>query len=160
MTRRRLYRLQRGSWVPARLTSSDQWLVLLALVILPLVRALDYSTGSDSGYSGSLAVVEAFAPIWMWSIPFYLGAMILAYGIVSRRHLVVYLGHSVLAVTYSSLFVGIMASVVTTPWLDGVRSASILTLPTLLHWLIWWRTGPAPLKVGEVNHTEQIGGPE
>ncbi|MEF7710307.1 hypothetical protein V4W75_26975, partial [Bacillus cereus] len=77
----------------------------------------------------------------------------------ARRHLIVYIGHSILAVTYSALAVGILAASLTRPWLDGVRGASVLILPTLMHWLIWWRTGPAPIKAGEAVAVEVVEGP-
>lgn len=132
-------------------------LVLYALIVMPVVRALDYSTGEDNG--GSLTAVEAFAPIWAWSIPFYIGAAILILGVRTRRHLVVYVGHSILAVTYSTLAVGIFASCITQPWLDGIRGASVLILPTLLHWQNWWRTGPAPIRRSEAVPIEIVEGP-
>lgn len=157
MIRRRLYRLRRGSWQPARLTSTDHMLILYALMIMPIVRAFDYSSGDDA--SASLTAVEGFAPMWAWAIFFYLGALVLAYGVRARRHLIVYIGHSILAVTYSALAVGVLATSLTRPWLDGVRGASVLILPTLMHWMIWWRTGPAPIKAGEAVTVEVVEGP-
>lgn len=157
MKRRQMHRLRRGSWQPARLTSTDHMLVLYALMIMPIVRAFDYSSGDDA--SASLTAVEGFAPMWAWAIFFYLGALVLAYGVRARRHLIVYIGHSILAVTYSALAVGILAASMTHPWMDGVRGASVLILPTLMHWLIWWRTGPAPIKAGEAVTVEKVEGP-
>lgn len=154
---RRLYRLAPGSWMPAHLTSADLMLVLYAMIVMPVIRAADYSTGTDK--SGALTAVEAFAPIGAWAIPFTVGAFVLAYGVRSRRHLVVYVGHSILAATYTVLSVGILLGALREPWANGIRGASVLLLPVLLHWLCWWRTGPAPINPRSASPTEQVGGP-
>lgn len=152
-----MYRLKPNSWQPARLTKLDHTLVLWALIALPMVRAFDYSTGKN--FSRSLVAVEAFAPLWAWAIAFWTGALVLIAGVVTKRHLVVYLGHSILAVTYSALMVGITISAFHNPWFDGIRGGSVLLLPAALHWLIWWRMGPAPLKPRDVQIIEGVGGP-
>lgn len=156
MAFRKPYRLTSGSWVPARLTGPDMLLVLYAMILTPSLRAYDYAYESSETAS-ALSAVERFAPLWAWSIPFGIGALLLLLGVLSRRHLVVYIGHSVLACTYTVLMVGIFAGVVGHPWLDGLRGASALLLPVALHWLCWWRTGPAPVKPSKLEPVETTG---
>lgn len=156
MALRKPYRLTSGSWVPARLTGADMMLVLYAMIATPSLRAYDY-VYEDGNTSSALTAVESFAPLWAWSIPFGIGAMALLYGVLSRRHLMVYLGHSVLGCTYTVLGVGIFVGVLGHPWLDGLRGSSTLLLPVVLHWLCWWRTGPAPVRPGELEPVETTG---
>lgn len=150
--------MKRNSWRPARLTHIDHWLIFTALTAIPYVRGSDYLTGRDKGTP--LAIMEDFLPLPCWSVAFIGGAAILTLGMLLRIHIIVYAGHSVLAVTYSVLTLGLAAGYVATPYADGIRSLGPLTLVTILHWTIWLRTGPRPLHPGDAGRTvERIEAP-
>ena len=92
------YRLQAGSWQPARLMRADHVLIMGWLVITAYVRGYDYLVGNDTW--GAKDFMLAAAPEWVWGWGFLIGAAILAGGILRRRHLLVWLGHGWLCIAY------------------------------------------------------------
>ena len=138
----------RGDWEPVRLPIGDVLLVLCAMSFQAWVRGLDYGTGNDGTRTHALYIVEqTFPPFGLkaWSALFLTGALVLAGGILLRRHFVVWLGHAVLWITYFALGIGLaVQSFNTPPWFDGIRNATVLTTVIVLHFLMWFRMGPRP----------------
>ena len=133
-------------WRPVALASGDVLMITIALGVASLLRAFDYSTGSESeGVSPILRPAEAFMPMWAWSLAFGLGALVLAFGVWRKLHFFVWLGHSMLVFPYGGLVVGILCGALLTPWGDGIRAAGALGLMAVLHALLSLRTGPRPL---------------
>lgn len=132
-------------WRPAVLTAGDIVLATYAVVTMALLRAYDYGTGTD--ITPTLTIVEAAMPLWLWSVLFAGGGMALLIGARCRIHALVWTGHAWLFVLYLAMLTGIAWVVAFTPWLDNIRSASVLILPVLMHFLLALRTGPSPLSV-------------
>jgi len=139
------YRIKRNSWQPARLKRGDYRVLMVALVFIAYVRGLDYLIGDDVWNSRDFMLQAA--PEWVWGgIGFVLGATILLLGTLTRRHLLVYVGHGWLGMAY---FLNALAAILASqPWFfDGVRGGGAVGFVALLHFLQMWRTGAAPLRV-------------
>ena len=137
-------------WRPAVLGPVDIMLSAYAMAVMALVRGLDYGLGDDAA-AKALTVVEAAAPLAGWAAGFTLGGAVLALGAVRRWHGVVWTGHAILAVLYAALAVGILWAAIGNPWLDGIRAATVLILPTAMHWTLGLRTGPRPIERGQAR---------
>lgn len=99
MHRRLPYRMQSGSWQPARLRWIDHATMMIGLVVIAYIRGIDYLVGDDTW--GARDFMIAAAPEWVWGgIGFIAGALILTFGVATRRHLAVYIGHGWLAAAY------------------------------------------------------------
>lgn len=136
--------LHRKKWEPAKLGPADTTILSIALLAAAIVRALDYSTGSDAigapGGPGS-PVVE----LWAWSAALLGGCAVLASGMIARWHLPVFLGHSLFAVIYTGLFVGGSADHFSIDRLDGIRSAVSLAVPATYSTIVAIRMGVKPV---------------
>jgi len=82
----------------------------------------------------------------------------LALGVALRRHIIVWLGHALLGLTYLILLVGILLPVLAAgyPW-DNIRFGSTLLTPMLLHLILALRTGPRPLPPESATPVAVIG---
>ena len=141
-----------AQWKPAALGPWDIMLAAYAMVVMSLVRAFDYSTGTEAeNPSSNLTAVEAAAPLWGWALAFILFGTLLAVGVSLKRHLLVWAGHAALAVVYTGLLAGMVVSVLPHPWFDGIRAASALLLPCAMHWILAFRTGPNPIESGSAT---------
>lgn len=140
-----MYRMRSGSWQPARLKRVDYQVILVMLVVIAYVRGFDYLLGNDRWTAKDFML--AAAPEWVWGgVGFVAGAVILAAGLVRRRHLLVYVGHGWLGTAYTvnSLALALGSNL---PWLDGVRGAGSVGLVAVVHWVYCLRTGSSPLRV-------------
>lgn len=156
------YRLTAGSWRQAQLLTVDIGLIIYASVFIALARGYDYGTGREMGVNGmrpspALSLVERTAPLWLWSAAFLAGGFILLVGVATRTHLVVWLGHIWLFWAYAILMVGILVPTLTMPWFDGIRSATVLLLPALIHYVLSIRTGPKPVRHSDIRFTQRVG---
>lgn len=94
------YRARKGSWQPSRLRWIDHALIMVVLIVIANVRGLDYLLGQDTW--GAKDFMLAAAPAWVWGgVGFLAGASILAYGVATRRHLIVFIGHGWLGSAYA-----------------------------------------------------------
>lgn len=94
------YRSRRNSWQPARLRPIDYQVIMVWLIVWANVRGLDYLTGDDTW--GARDFMIQVAPEWVWGlVGFLVGAAILAFGVFTKRHLFVYIGHGWLWVVYT-----------------------------------------------------------
>ena len=94
------YRLKSGSWQPSRLRWIDHAVLMVGLISIAYIRGFDYLIGNDSW--GAKDFMIAAAPEWVWGgIGFVAGATILGFGVTTKRHLVVYVGHGWLFAAYA-----------------------------------------------------------
>ena len=149
--------LSRGDWAPARFTHIDLFVVVVFLIVLAVVRATDYVTGTDSTLS--FGALERAFPLVIWAIVLYAGAACLLFGAVFRRHFAVWFGHGILWITYLAIFAGLATTLSFLPDYDGVRFVGPVFLVSALHFIFWIRTGPVPLKEEDSSQTESISGP-
>lgn len=146
----------RGSWRPARMSGGDLLLITWTMIGMSLIRGGDYAIGDD-GSGRSLIVVEMAAPLGIWAFVFIASGLTLTAGVVFRVHVLVYVGHWLLGVAYASVCAGIVLAVFAeSPYLDGIRSAAVLALPTILHFMLAARTGRAPVTPRESHPVETI----
>lgn len=138
-----LRKILTARWRPAVLTAGDIVLATYAVVTMALLRAYDYGTGNDA--SPTLSIVEAAMPLGVWSALFAIGGLVLLIGARCRIHALVWTGHAWLFILYLALLTGIAWAAAAAPWFDNIRSASVLILPVLMHFLLALRTGPSPL---------------
>lgn len=129
--------IRAGTWRPAAFTRGDMTILVAWLCALAVVRAVDYIL-SPTGTS-----VEETGPIWLWSAGLLIGVSLLVVGSLQRRHLLVWVGHGWLG----SLYAGITAVAIIDAlrvW-DDWRRIGPVAIVSVLHWLLWWRTGPRPV---------------
>lgn len=144
----------RSRWHPVALRSTDVLMITYALMMATLIRAYDYGTGAEAeGVGPILRPAEAFMPMWAWAGAFGLGALVLAVGVVAKRHFVVWVGHGLLIFPYGGLAIGVLCGAAFAPWGDGVRAMASLGVMALLHILLWMRTGPRPL---DPKHSQPV----
>lgn len=94
------FRATKGSWQPARLRPIDHQIVMVWLIVWANVRGLDYLTGDDTW--GARDFMIRAAPEWVWGIVgFLVGSAVLSFGVFTKRHLFVYVGHGWLWVAYT-----------------------------------------------------------
>lgn len=130
------YRAKANSWQPARLRWVDHAILMVGLIIIAFTRGLDYLIGDDRW--GARDFMIAAAPEWVWGgIGFIAGAVILSFGVTTRRHLFVYIGHGWLFSAYAlNALALILASGpdLVVPITFGVV-LFLLAMTFLIHWL-------------------------
>lgn len=157
-----------GVWRPARLTVTDQQLLVWLSLAFIVLRAFDYLTGDDRPApvpgkarppATSLSLIENALPLWVWGSSLLAGAALVAAGMRARVHLAVWLGHTLIGIVGSALTVSVLLTALDKTWLDGIRSVGPLAFVTVFHWLLWARTGPVPLREADARITERTGEP-
>ncbi|MDO5662863.1 MAG: hypothetical protein Q4G40_09220 [Brachybacterium sp.] len=133
-----------GSWQPARYSLEDSVALTVGLVCFALIRGYDYLTPSVH-HSPSLSIVEAAFPLHVWGALFSVPALVLAASVLLRIHIGVWIGHWLLAIAYMGLAMGLGLEFLSRPWGDGIRTASTLILPAVLHLVAALRTGWRPV---------------
>lgn len=94
-----MYRLSPNSWQPARLRWFDHAMMMVALIVIAFNRGFDYAIGDDTWSAKDFML--SLAPDWVWGyVGFVLGALILSFGVTTRRHLLVFIGHGWLGAAY------------------------------------------------------------
>ena len=92
-------------WRPAAFTPSDMILLALLCVVPPTLRGMDYLTGRDVTVVTDISSLSLPLAVWGWM---FLGsAAVLMWGVVSRCHLGVFIGHVLLAVVYGAHLAGL-----------------------------------------------------
>ena len=149
------YRIRRGSWQPARMRRGDHVTMMVALVLVALIRGLDYTFGNDTWPAKDFMLEAAPAEVW-GACGFLAGALVLTVGFIRKRHILVYIGHGWLAIAYGlnalALF---LVAAPNAPFFDGVRGAGAAAFVALVHIIAALRTGVAPLRV-DVNKPTEI----
>lgn len=132
-----------GSWEPGRFHLSDALALKATLVVMALTRGFDYMTPPSRITEVTETMVLAF-PLTVWGGAFLILAAILAAGLILRVHFLVWLGHGLLAASYVGVFVSLSSVYLDREMWDGIRSASVVLAPMVLHGLLSFRTGWRP----------------
>lgn len=146
-----------GSWEPGRIGFYDAMIINATLVLVALSRGFDYvgpSHNPNRPSTGTFDTMEAAFPMEIWGWFILIPAGILATSLIFRVHISVWLGHGLLAIIYFALAIALGSEFVVRPWWDGIRSATTLILPTVLHALICIRTGWRPPVLIQVPNKE------
>lgn len=133
-----------GSWEPGRFYLTDAILIKLTLIFVALWRGFDYFTPTVTGPTTVTETMQTAFPFEVWGALVLVPALTLAAGLALRIHFAVWIGHGILAVVYAALFVSLMLVYIDRPLFDGIRSATALLAPLMLHALLCVRTGWKP----------------
>lgn len=150
-----------GSWEPGRFGLADALTIKLTLIFVAGMRGFDYLTPTPRTSSVQESMQTAF-PMTVWAALVLIPAAALAAGLLLRVHFAVWLGHGILAIIYAALTVSIGWVYMQNPLWDGIRSATALLVPTVLHALLCVRTGWRPPRwestaTGELEVIERDG---
>lgn len=152
MSRRTRKLAHRGDWQPAHLTRSDNTVIIATMCLLALARAYDYGFGMDErpaplidGKPASVVSIASAFPLWAWALALGSSVFALVAGALVRKHVVVWLAHALSWTVYLALFAATLAPVLDRPYWDGLRGATPLLGPVVIHFLFWLRTGRRPL---------------
>lgn len=132
-----------GSWEPGRFRLSDALVIKGTLVLMALARGFDYITPPPRLTQVTETMMLAF-PLEVWGGAFLALAVILAVGLILRVHFMVWLGHGLLAAAYVAVFVSLSSVYLQREMFEGIRSATVVLSPLVLHGLLSFRTGWRP----------------
>ena len=132
-----------GSWEPGRFRLSDALVIKVTLVVMALARGFDYMTPPTNPGPVTETMMLAF-PLPVWGGAFLILAAMLAVGMILRIHFFVWLGHGLLAAAYVAVFVSLASVYLQREMWDGIRSATVVLAPLVLHGLLSVRTGWKP----------------
>lgn len=139
-----------GSWEPGRFHLSDALIIKGTLVLMALARGFDYITPPSRVTEVTETMMLAF-PLTVWGGAFLILAAVLAVGLILRVHFLVWLGHGLLAAVYVAVFVSLSSVYLQREMWDGIRSATVVLAPLVLHGLLSSRTGWRPPNWGVVS---------
>lgn len=131
-----------ASWRPAVFVGSDSTIGAWILIFLAAVRGADYLRTGDST-SKTLDLVEQAFPLLIWGGAFIIGAVVLAAGLMLRKHFIVWAGHATLFLIYTVLALGLILPLL--PFMPGVRTGVDMLYLAFAHYIFLLRTGPRPL---------------
>lgn len=132
-----------GSWEPGRFHLSDALVIKVTLVVMALARGFDYMTPPSRVTQVTEMMMLAF-PLTVWGGAFMILATMLAVGLALRVHFLVWLGHGLLAASYVAVFVSLSSVYLQREMFEGIRSATVILAPLVLHGLLSFRTGWRP----------------
>lgn len=132
-----------GSWEPGRFRLSDALVLKGTLVLMAFARGFDYITPPPRLTQVTETMMLAF-PLEVWGGAFLALAVILAVGLILRVHFMVWLGHGLLAAAYVAVFVSLSSVYLQREMFEGIRSATVVLSPLVLHGLLSFRTGWRP----------------
>lgn len=138
-----------GSWEPGRFHLSDALVLKVTLVVMAFWRGFDYLTPPVQLGPITESMMLAF-PLTVWGGAFLILTAVLAAGLVLRIHFLVWLGHGLLAAVYVAVFVSLASVYVQREMWEGIRSATAILAPMMLHGLLSFRTGWKPPNWGLV----------
>lgn len=132
-----------GSWEPGRFHLSDALVLKVTLVFMAFWRGFDYITPPIQVGPITESMMLAF-PLTVWGGAFLALAAVLAVGMILRIHFLVWLGHGLLAAAYVAVFVSLSSVYLQREMFEGIRSATVILSPLVLHGLLSSRTGWRP----------------
>src|SRR5699024_8496280 len=132
-----------GSWEPGRFRLSDALVLKGTLVFMAFWRGFDYITPPIQVGPVTESMMLAF-PLPVWGGAFMILAGMLAVGLILRIHFCVWLGHGLLAAAYVAVFVSLASVYLQREMWEGIRSATVVLAPLVLHGLLSLRTGWRP----------------
>src|SRR5699024_7895865 len=138
-----------GSWEPGRFHLSDALFLKVTLVLMALARGFDYITPPSRVTEVTETMMLAF-PLTVWGGAFLILAAMMAVGLALRIHFLVWRGRGLLAAAYVAVFVSLSSVYLQREMFEGIRSATVILAPLVLHGLLSFRTGwrPPNWKVG------------
>lgn len=139
--------------VPWWMARAASW----ALAGYAIVTGLDYlNTPVTAPAVRSLAMVTQLASLHTWGEWYLVAGGILALGLMTGRHVLVWLGHLVCAVLYSGFAVATLQAVInyqTSPLADGQgwiwRAGYVAFMIATGHGMLCWLRGPIPRRGDE-----------
>ena len=132
-----------GSWEPGRFHLSDALVIKGTLAFMAFWRGFDYITPPPALTPVTETMMLAF-PLSVWGGAFLALAAMLAVGLILRVHFLVWLGHGLLAAAYVAVFVSLSSVYLQRELWEGIRSATVVLAPLVLHGLLSFRTGWRP----------------
>lgn len=111
MMPRRKFCVERGQYKPG-LQPDLAFATMWGMVVLSLLRGADYATGENPG--GSLSIVERALPIEIWGWIFIAAAVVMGYGLWTRRFRPVIFSSVISMSAYVTLTVGSVISTMET----------------------------------------------
>lgn len=132
-----------GSWEPGRFHLSDALVIKGTLVFMAFWRGFDYIT-PPSEITQTIETMMLAFPLTVWGGAFLTLAVMLTVGLVLRIHFLVWLGHGLLAAAYVAVFVSLLSVYLQREMLEGIRSATVVLAPLVLHGLLSFRMGWKP----------------
>ena len=132
-----------GSWEPGRFHLSDALVIKVTLVFMAFSRGFDYLNPPTNPGPVTETMMLAF-PLTVWGGAFMILAVMLAVGLILRIHFFVWLGHGLLAAAYVAVFVSLSSVYLQREMFEGIRSATTVLAPLILHGLLSFRTGWRP----------------
>ena len=132
-----------GSWEPGRFRLSDALVIKGTLVLMAFWRGFDYITPPPRLGPITETMMLAF-PLEVWGGAFLILAAMMAVGLALRIHFLVWLGHGLLAAAYVAVFVSLSSVYLQREMFEGIRSATVILAPLVLHGLLSYRTGWRP----------------
>src|SRR5699024_3594503 len=124
-----------GSWEPGRFRLPDALVLKVTLVVMALARGFDYMTPPSRVTEVTETMMLAF-PLTVWSGAFLILAAVLAAGLLLRIHFLVWIGHGLLAAAYVAVFVSLASVYLQREMWDGIRSATVVLAPLVVHGLL------------------------
>lgn len=115
--------IKRGDWVPL-LPLKARTVVVGILPVEPLVRGIDYTLPGK--LTSVYSVVEKALPSWVWGIGCIIVAVLIATGYIGKWPGPAICGYWIGGAIYTTLAVGSFASTIHQPYLDGMRSPTLL----------------------------------
>lgn len=103
-------RLQ-GDWVPGHFRPTITLAVKMTLLIVMMVRGIDYAAGDSGDTARRLATVEAAAPLWAWGTAFIVAASLGFLGMLLHRREMVFQAHLAGWALYWALGSGVIIDV-------------------------------------------------
>lgn len=132
-----------GSWEPGRFHLSDALLLKGTLAFMAFWRGFDYVTPPPRLTQVTETMMLAF-PLTVWGVAFIALSAVLGIGLLTRTHFLVWLGHGLLAAAYVAVFVSLLSVYLQREMLEGIRSATVILAPLVLHTVLSFRTGWRP----------------
>lgn len=132
-----------GSWEPGRFHLSDALVLKGTLVFMAFWRGFDYLT-PPSEITQTIETMMLAFPLTVWGGAFLVLAAVLVVGLILRIHFLVWLGHGLLAAAYVAVFVSLLSVYMQREMWEGIRSATVVLAPLVLHGLLSLRTGWRP----------------
>ena len=132
-----------GSWEPGRFHLSDALVLKVTLVFMAFWRGFDYLI-PPSEITQTIETMMLAFPLTVWGGAFLVLAAVLVVGLILRIHFLVWLGHGLLAAAYVAVFVSLASVYLQREMFEGIRSATVVLAPLVLHGLLSLRTGWRP----------------
>lgn len=110
----------------------------IILLILAVIRGLDYGTGESEDTARRLGAVEMAAPMWLWGLLFTSAASAVFIAIAWRWAAGITAGHAALSALYGAIGVGIVIDVWERAESSNGQFGYLLTIPAVTVIAVLW----------------------